>query len=159
MKNIIQKFMNLFGFEIKKKDPFPNTFIPIDVLDPILFKLLSLNEKLKCILLSNENFLDGDIINKNLKKYKIPITNFEYIDFECQEFLNKDNNIIVIKNKNIFIDDLNEAEKKIFNQSLIILDISSLSKESIYKNNIFMLEKGFGVIKFWQYAIYSKNLT
>ena len=92
------KIHEFIWIKIKKKDPFPNTFIPIDVLDPILFKLLSLNEKLKCILLSNENFLDGDIINKNLKNIK-SITNFEYIDFECQEFLNKDNNIIVIKNK------------------------------------------------------------
>lgn len=159
MKKIIQVFLRVIGYELKKYNPFPDTVVPIDIFDLILFKISSLNLSIRSIIFTNEKLFDKDIISSNLNKYKISKQFFKKIDPKCLKILKKKNNIIILKNKGVSLSILEKYGVNLSDQLIIIIDTKLLSLKSIHHYNLHMLEKGYGVFKFWQYIIYCKNLN
>lgn len=159
MKKIIQKFLRVIGYELKKYNPFPDTIIPLDIFDLILFKLSSSKLSIRSIIFTNKRLFDKDIISLNLNKYNIGKKFFKKIDPKSLKILKKKNNIIILKNKEVSLSILEKHGVNLSDQLIIIIDTKLLSSKSIHNNNLHMLEKEFGILKFWQYIIYCKNLN
>ena len=157
MKKFIQKILRVFGYEVKKYDPFPNTFIPINILDFILFKITNLKVKINCKAFDFKGINEKNIIYKTLLKYNIKVN---FVNSNNKNFLklfSKNICTIFIVNKNC-----ENLLKKIIkhkqNQTLLIINSKQMSKKTIYDCNILMLKNKFQLVKYWNYIIYSKNI-
>ena len=157
MKNFIQKILRVYGYEVRKYDPFPNTFIPINILDFILFKITNLKVKINCKAFDFKGINEENIIYKTLLKYNVKVN-----------FVNSNNkNFLKLFSKNIcniFIVNKNceNLLKKIIkhkqNQTVLIINSKQMSKKTIYDCNILMLRNKFQLAKYWNYIIYFKNI-
>ena len=157
MKNFIQKILRVFGYEAKKYDPFPNTFIPINILDFILFKITNLKVKINCKAFDFKGINEENIIYKTLLKYNVKVN---FVNLNNKNFLklfSKNICTIFIVNKNC-----ENLLKKIIkhkqNQTVLIVNSKQMSKKTIYDCNILMLRNKFQLAKYWNYIIYFKNI-
>ena len=157
MKNFIQKILRVFGYEAKKYDPFPNTFIPINILDFILFKITNLKVKINCKAFDFKGINKENIIYKTLLKYNVKVN---FVNLNNKNFLklfSKNICTIFIVNKNCE-DFLKKIIKHKQNQTVLIVNSKQMSKKTIYDCNILMLRNKFQLAKYWNYIIYFKNI-
>lgn len=156
MKNLVQNFFRFFGYELRKFNPYPNTFISIDILDYILFKFLRSKKNLYCVFVDYEEILKENIILKTFKRYKIKINYFKLLSKNKLKLLNKDKFNIIIFNKSS-----ENLLKKVIQKNkfcpMIILNSDGLTNKSIYNCNILMLREKYDISKYWNYIIYLKE--
>ena len=158
MKNLIQNFIRLFGYELRKFNPYPNTFIPINILEYIFFKISKSKKNITCVVLDNKKFLEHDYIYKTINKYKIKINYFKSYGKNKLNLLDKNNFNLIIINKKIEISLLKKIVKDNIYYSMVILNSKNLSNKSVYNCNMFVLNSNYEIYKYWYYIIYFKNI-
>jgi hypothetical protein len=157
MKNLIQKIFKLLGYQIQKFNPFPDTFVPINILDYIIFKYINIDKDLNCIVIGDKNDFEFDIINSSLRKYKIFPEFFLEFSNEIDLVIKKKNiKILIIRDNYRYDNFFKNFLKMNFYPPLIIMAINNKSRQEVYSTNMHMLNQGYGIMKFWSFAIYAK---